>query len=82
MSDGLTLSEAGAAEISDDNQRELIQMIRATVQRIEDLYRPTRAVMRSNVVSSDPVILGLYGARDALMDAERSILALAFVSRP
>lgn len=82
MSDGLTLSVAGSAEISDDNQRELIQMIRATVQRIEDLYRPTRALMSPNVVSSDPVMLGLYGARDALMDAERSILALAFVSRP
>jgi hypothetical protein len=76
MSDGLTLSETGAAELSGHDKSELVKMIRETVQRIEDLYRPTRAMIQSSVVSTDPVMLGLYGARDGLMDAERSILGI------
>ena len=82
MTDGLRLSETGAAELSDADERELVKMIRSTVQRIEDLYRPTRALMPSSAVSSDPVMLGLYGARDALMDAERSILGIGLRPPP
>ena len=77
MSDGLTLSAEGAAQISDKDRDELIRNIRAIVQDVENLYRPTRAQMASHKVSSDPVMLGLYGARDGLIAAENSILKIA-----
>lgn len=77
MSDGLTLSAEGAAQISDNDRDELIRKIRGIVQDVEDLYRPTRAAMPSGKVSSDAVMLGLYGARDSLIAAEGSILSIA-----
>lgn len=80
MSDGLTLSAEGAAKISDNDRDELIRNIRAIVQDVENLYRPTRAEMPSHRVSSDPVMLGLYGARDGLIAAENSILKIALGS--
>ncbi|MCK9826181.1 hypothetical protein NOCD_22075, partial [Nocardioides cavernae] len=80
MSDGLTLSAEGAAQISDNDRDELIRNIRAIVQDVENLYRPTRAEMPSHRVSSDPVMLGLYGARDGLIAAENSILKIALGS--
>jgi len=77
MSDGLTLTATGAAHISDSDVDDLVLRIRAIVQDIENLYRPTRAMMASDKVRTDPVLLGLYGARDGLIDAETSILKIA-----
>jgi hypothetical protein len=77
MSDGLTLTATGAAHISDSDVDDLVLRIRAIVQDIENLYRPTRAMMTSDKVRTDPVLLGLYGARDGLIDAETSILKIA-----
>jgi len=77
MSDGLTLSATGAAQISDNDVDDLVRKIRAIVQDVENLYRPTRAMMDSNKVRTDPVMLGLYGARDNLIEAENSILRIA-----
>ena len=77
MRDGLTLSAEGAAQISDNDRDKLIRSIRAIVQDIENLYRPTRAMMTSDKVRTDPVLLGLYGARDGLIEAETSILKIA-----
>ncbi len=77
MSDGLTLSAEGAAQISDNDRDELIRKIRGIVQDVENLYRPTRAMMASEKVRTDPALLGLYGARDGLIAAETSILKIA-----
>lgn len=82
MVEGLTLDETGAAALSDSDNRELVRKIREVVQDIEDLYRPTRALMPSSKVQTDPVMLGLYGARDALMAAEGSILGIRLNDRP
>lgn len=77
MTDGLTLTEDGAAVLSRTDERELVAKIRAIVHDVENLYRPTRALMPSSKVNTDPVMLGLYGARDALIAAEGSILGIA-----
>jgi len=77
MSDGLTLSETGSANISDNDVDDLVRKIRAIVQNVEDLYRPIRPAMHPSKVTTDPVMLGLYGARDALIEAENSILKIS-----
>lgn len=76
MSDGLTLSATGAAELSNADSDELVAKMRAIVQGIEDLYRPTRAMMPSDKAITDPVLLALYGARDSLIEAENCILRI------
>lgn len=81
MIEGLTLNEAGEAALSDADNRELVRKLREVVQDIENLYRPTRALMPSARVQTDPVMLGLYGARDALMAAEGSILRIGLDDR-
>lgn len=82
MIEGLTLNETGDAALSDSDNRELVRKIREVVQDIENLYRPTRARMPSAKVQTDPVMLGLYGARDALIAAEGSILGIRLDDRP
>lgn len=76
MSEGLTLSAKGAAELSNTDRDEIIRKIREVVQDVENLYRPAREIMPSGNVSTDPVMLALYSARDNLIEAENSILRL------
>jgi hypothetical protein len=76
MSEGLTLSATGAAELSNSDRDEIIRNIRAIVQEVENLYRPAREIMPPGKVSTDPVMLALYSARDNLIEAENSILRL------
>ena len=81
MIEGLTLNQGGDAVLTDGDNRELVRKIRDVVQDIENLYRPTRALMPSTKVQTDPVMLGLYAARDALMAAEGAILRIRIDER-
>jgi len=81
MIEGLTLNQDGDAKLSGGDNRELVRKIRDVVQDIENLYRPTRGRMPSTKVQADPVMLGLYAARDALIAAEGAILRIGIDDR-
>ena len=76
ISAGLTVSPAGTAELRLSDSDKLVHKMRDIVQDLENLYRPARDKLQTDMLTTDRTLLALYAARDNMIEAESCILRL------